>query len=123
VAVNLVVGVAVLALLIYRQLVARPVSSSGPKIGLILGVIGLVETVEFLGSATILLYLGVTFTVQRVLVQHRASKLGPSGPAAPFFGPARPGQARYAGYAGYAACGAGKPRCARRTVRPGRTRR
>jgi hypothetical protein len=166
VAVNLIVGIAVLALLIYRQLVARPVSSSGPRIGLILGVIGLVETIEFLhqhhqgteavaalagslvlalafgvarartvrlwlqdgaawrqgnlltaglwilalgahlgydalldahqgtaglGSATILLYLAVTFTVQRVIVAQRASRLGGNGSAAPFFGagPAR----------------------------------
>jgi len=43
----LVIGVAVLGLLIYRQVVARPVRSS-PRLVLILGVIGLIEAVEYL---------------------------------------------------------------------------
>ena len=162
---DLVLGVVVLALLIYRQLVPRPIRSSSTRIVLILGVIGIVETVQFLqqhhqsgsaaavtaaallgslvlavafgfaraktvhvwlkdgvpwsrgnwltaglwvvalaahlgydalldqhkstnglGTATIVLYLAVTFAVQRVIVQQRARRLAPGG-AAPFFGP------------------------------------
>jgi hypothetical protein len=45
---DLVIGVAVLGLLIYRQLRTRPVSSSAMRISLVLGVAGLVETVQFL---------------------------------------------------------------------------
>lgn len=43
----LIVGVAVLALLIYRQVIPRPVRSSSSRLMLVLGVIGLVETVQF----------------------------------------------------------------------------
>jgi hypothetical protein len=45
---DLVLGIVVLALLIYRQLVPRPIKSSSTRIALILGVIGIVETVGFL---------------------------------------------------------------------------
>ena len=162
---DLVLGVVVLALLIYRQLVPRPIRSSSTRIVLILGVIGIVETVQFLqhhhqsgstatvtaaallgslvlavafgvaraktvhiwlkdgvpwsrgnwltaglwivalaahlgydalldqhkstnglGTATIVLYLAVTFAVQRVIVQQRARRLAPTG-GTPFFGP------------------------------------
>ncbi|HEY1641177.1 MAG TPA: hypothetical protein VGG35_10855 [Streptosporangiaceae bacterium] len=44
---DLVIGVAVLALLIFRQLRTRPVSGSGMRVALILGVVGLFETVGF----------------------------------------------------------------------------
>ena len=45
---QIVIGVAVLALLIYRQLRTRPVNASGLRIVAIIGVIGLVETYQFL---------------------------------------------------------------------------
>jgi hypothetical protein len=45
----LVIGVAVLGLLIYRQLVARPVRGN-QRLALILVVIGLVEAVQYLGK-------------------------------------------------------------------------
>jgi uncharacterized membrane protein (UPF0136 family) len=45
---ELALGVVVLGLLIYRQLVPRRVSSSSLRIMLILGVIGVVELVQFL---------------------------------------------------------------------------
>jgi hypothetical protein len=48
VAVEVVIGVAVLALLMFRQLQTRPVRDSGVRIMLILGVIGIVETVQYL---------------------------------------------------------------------------
>jgi hypothetical protein len=48
VAVEVVIGVAVLALLMFRQLQTRPVRDSGLRIMLILGVIGVVETVQYL---------------------------------------------------------------------------
>ena len=76
-ALDVVIGVAVLALLIYRQLRTRPVSASGLRIGLILGVVGLVETIPFLqkhhaGTAEIAalagsLLLAVVFGVLRAL--------------------------------------------------------
>jgi len=47
---DIVLGVAVLALLIYRQLVARPVNASNLRILAILGVIGVVQTAQFLGQ-------------------------------------------------------------------------
>ena len=54
--IDIVIGVAVLALLIARQLRARRVSSSGLRIVLILGIIGVVEVVSYLkvnhGSST-----------------------------------------------------------------------
>jgi hypothetical protein len=162
---DLVLGVVILALLIYRQLVPRPIRSSSMRIVVILGVIGVVETVQFLqqhhessttatvtiaallgslvlavafgfarartvhvwlkdgvpwsrgnwvtaglwilalaahlgydalldthksthglGTATIVLYLAVTFAVQRLIVLQRARRLTPGG-GAPFFGP------------------------------------
>jgi hypothetical protein len=46
--VDVVVGAGVLALLIYRQLTARPVSASGLRIIAILAVVGLLETSQFL---------------------------------------------------------------------------
>jgi hypothetical protein len=45
---DIVLGIAVLALVIYRQLSPRPVSDSGPRIIAILAVIGLLEAVQFL---------------------------------------------------------------------------
>ncbi len=48
--VNIVLGVAVLALLIYRQLIARPVNASTLRILVILGVVGVVQTAQFLGQ-------------------------------------------------------------------------
>jgi hypothetical protein len=45
---QIVIGVAVLALLIYRQLRTRPVNASGLRVAAIIGVIGLVETYQFL---------------------------------------------------------------------------
>ena len=44
---NVVIGVAVLALLIYRQLRTRPVNASGLRLAAIIGVIGLVEAYAF----------------------------------------------------------------------------
>jgi len=48
--VDIIVGAAVLALLIYRQLVARPVNASTLRILAILGVVGVVQTAQFLGQ-------------------------------------------------------------------------
>jgi hypothetical protein len=48
--VDIVLGVAVLALLIYRQLIARPVNASTLRLLVILGVIGVLQTAEFLGQ-------------------------------------------------------------------------
>jgi hypothetical protein len=45
---EIVIGLAVLALLIYGQLRTRPVNASGLRIVAIIGVIGLVETYQFL---------------------------------------------------------------------------
>jgi UDP-N-acetylmuramyl pentapeptide phosphotransferase/UDP-N-acetylglucosamine-1-phosphate transferase len=45
---QIVIGVAVLALLIYRQLRTRPVNASGVRLAAILGVIGLVEAYQFI---------------------------------------------------------------------------
>jgi len=45
---SLIIGVAVLGLLIYRNLVARPVRQNNPRLYVILGIIGIVETVEFM---------------------------------------------------------------------------
>jgi hypothetical protein len=42
------VGVVVVGLLIYRQLVARRVSASGVRIALVLAVLGILETVQYL---------------------------------------------------------------------------
>lgn len=48
VAVDLVLGVAFLALLIYRQLRVRPVSASAMRLAAILAVVGLIEAFQFL---------------------------------------------------------------------------
>jgi len=48
VAVDIVLGAAVLALLIYRQLIARPVSASALRLLVILGVVGALQTTQFL---------------------------------------------------------------------------
>ena len=45
---EIIIGVAVLALLIYRQLRTRPVNASGLRIVAIIGVIGLVEAYRFM---------------------------------------------------------------------------
>jgi hypothetical protein len=47
---DIVLGVAVLALLIYRQLAARPVNASALRLLVILGVIGVLQTAQFLGQ-------------------------------------------------------------------------
>lgn len=47
---NVVLGVAVLGLLIYRQMVARRVSASSLRLTLILGVIGIIEAVNYLSK-------------------------------------------------------------------------
>jgi hypothetical protein len=43
----LVIGVAVVGLLIYRNLVARPVRQANQRLYLILGIIGIIETVQY----------------------------------------------------------------------------
>jgi hypothetical protein len=48
VAIEIVVGVVVLGLLIYRQLSARPVNANGLRLLVLLGVIGVVEAVQYL---------------------------------------------------------------------------
>jgi hypothetical protein len=48
VALDIVLGLAVLGLVIYRQVVARPLNANGLRLVVILGVIGVVETVEYL---------------------------------------------------------------------------
>jgi hypothetical protein len=158
VALEIVLGVVVLALLIYRQLIARPLNAGGLRLVVILAIIGVVETVEYLqkyhggkatyaalggslvlaavfglvraatvrvwiqdgqawakgnwltavlwvialaahlgydalvarghgsndvGTATVILYLAVSFGVQRLVAQYRASRLQPLGTAAP----------------------------------------
>lgn len=45
---ELAIGVVIVGLLIYRQLVARRLSASGVRIALILAVLGILETVQFL---------------------------------------------------------------------------
>jgi hypothetical protein len=47
VATDIVLGLVVLALLIYRQVIARPVSARGLQIVAILAVIGVVQTVQY----------------------------------------------------------------------------
>jgi hypothetical protein len=160
--VDLVLGVAVLGLLVYRQMRTRPVRAFNARLPLILGVIGVVELAAFLkgyhhsqgavaaslvgslvlaavfgaaraatvriwlregqawvkgtwitgvlwvvslaahlgydavfdvkdahgslGSASILLYLAVTFVVQRLVVQRRAQGLGLTGGPGPISG-------------------------------------
>jgi hypothetical protein len=48
--VQVILGIAVLALLIYRQLLARPVNASVLRLTVILGGIGLLETYQFLAG-------------------------------------------------------------------------
>ncbi len=47
---SLVIGVAVLGLLIFRNLRARPVRQANQRLYLILGVIGVIQTIEYLGN-------------------------------------------------------------------------
>jgi hypothetical protein len=47
---DVVIGIAVLGLLIYRQLVARRVSASSLRLTLILGVIGIIQAVDYLSK-------------------------------------------------------------------------
>ena len=120
---NIVIGLVVLAFILYRQLQPRPVRDNF-RLPLILGVVGVVELVDYLqhrphgtgviaalaGSLVIaavfgairaatvrvwvdggqawrqgnwltalLLYFGVTFTIQRIILQARAQRIGPSG--------------------------------------------
>jgi hypothetical protein len=154
---NILIGLVVLAFILYRQLQPRPVRDNF-RLPLILGVVGVVELVEYLqhrphgtgviaalagslviaavfgairaatvrvwvdggqawrqgnsltallwvvslaahlgydyivdrkagqsglGSASLLLYFGVTFTIQRVILQARAQRIGPGNPAGP----------------------------------------
>jgi hypothetical protein len=48
VAIEIVLGVVVLGLLIYRQVIARPINAGGLRLIVILAVIGVVETVGYL---------------------------------------------------------------------------
>jgi hypothetical protein len=48
VALEIVLGIAVLGLVIYRQVVARPINARGLRLIAILAIIGLVETVDYL---------------------------------------------------------------------------
>ena len=48
--VDVILGLAVLALLIYRQLAARPVNASALRLIAILAVIGLIQTYQFLSK-------------------------------------------------------------------------
>lgn len=154
---ELVVGVLVLALLIYRQVQSRPVTQQRQRVGLIIAVVGVVLTVQYLqkhsgtviiaallgslvlaagfgaaraatvkiwiqngqpwskgnwltvvlwiiavaahlgldaalashkglsglGSATLILYLGVSLLVQYVIVTYRAQRLGVQAPSQP----------------------------------------
>jgi hypothetical protein len=48
VALDIILGVLVLGLVIYRQLVARPINARGLRLLVVLAVIGVVETVEYL---------------------------------------------------------------------------
>jgi hypothetical protein len=48
VAIEIVLGVVVLGLIIYRQVVARPINAGGMRLIVILGIIGVVETVQYL---------------------------------------------------------------------------
>jgi hypothetical protein len=48
VALEIVLGIAVLGLVIYRQVVARPVNARGLRLIAILAIIGVVETVDYL---------------------------------------------------------------------------
>jgi len=48
VAIEIIFGLAVLVLLIYRQLRARPINAGGLRLAVILAVIGVVETAEYL---------------------------------------------------------------------------
>jgi hypothetical protein len=57
VATEIILGLAVLGLVIYRQLIARPINAGGLRLVAIVAVIGVVETVQYLqkyhgGSAT-----------------------------------------------------------------------
>jgi hypothetical protein len=45
---SLLIGVAFVGLLIYRNLVARPVRQNNPRLYVILGILGLIETVDFI---------------------------------------------------------------------------
>lgn len=47
---DVIIGVIVLALLIYRQLRTRPVNASGLRLAAIIGVIGLIEAYQFMTS-------------------------------------------------------------------------
>lgn len=47
---ELLLGIVVLGFLVYRQLQKRPVNAARQRIGLIAGVIGLIETVNYLGK-------------------------------------------------------------------------
>jgi hypothetical protein len=50
VVVDIVLGVAVLALVIYRQLIARPVNASALRLFVILGAVGVLQAAQFLGK-------------------------------------------------------------------------
>jgi hypothetical protein len=165
VAIDIVLGVVVLGLVIYRQLSARPVNANGLRLIVILAVVGVVETVDYLqkhhggaatyaalggslvlaavfgvlraatvrlwlqdgqvwskgnwltallwivalgvhlgydalvahghgsndvGTATVVLYLAVSLGVQRLISQHRATRLQPFATATPSGGFGKP---------------------------------
>jgi hypothetical protein len=48
VAIEIVLGVVILGLVIYRQLIARPINAGGLRLIVILAVIGVIETVNYL---------------------------------------------------------------------------
>jgi hypothetical protein len=47
---GIILGVAVLALLICRQLIARPLNASALSLVVILGAVGVLQTAQFLGQ-------------------------------------------------------------------------
>ena len=93
---NIGIGLAVLAFVLYRQLQPRPVRDN-MRLPLILGVIGVVELVQYLqhrphgtgviaalaGSLVIAAIFGVTFTIQRMILLARAQRIGPGDTAGP----------------------------------------
>jgi hypothetical protein len=74
---EIVLGVVVLGLLIYRQLRSRPVNASGLRLVVILAIIGLVEAYQFLDSrhsgAVIYAALGGSLVLAAVFAALRAA--------------------------------------------------
>jgi hypothetical protein len=81
VALDIILGVLVLGLVIYRQLVARPINARGLRLLAILGVIGLIETVGYLqkyhgGTGTYAALAG-SLVLAAVFGVLRAARCGP----------------------------------------------